>query len=29
MPGAEGVGTGAFDENIAENMDDDQTRCGS
>jgi len=24
MPGAEGVGTGAFDENIAENMDDDQ-----
>ena len=24
MPGAEGVGTGAFDENIAENMDDDK-----
>jgi hypothetical protein len=24
MPGAEGVNTGAFDDNIAENMDDDQ-----
>jgi len=24
MPGAEGISTGAFDENIAENMDDDQ-----